>query len=119
MNENILRLIVVSVAVTTYFAASYKAGFLLVFSPKSGTQRWEIKREKIASYIVSVIATFGLFYLLAALVLGISAETFGYAFLLTFMVAFCLLYWILLKTPVKYYKKGENREDNQWKSNLK
>lgn len=115
-NESILKLIVVVIAVATYCAASYKAGFLLVLSPKSGTQKWEVRHEKISSFIVSIMITFGFSYLITALLLGVNAGSFGYAFLLTFMITFCLLYWILLETPVKYHQKGVNKDkrSNEW-----
>ncbi len=101
------------VAVLSYAATSYKAGFLLLFSPKSGRAIWEVKRDKVIPFILAVCSTLVIFSLLFYVVLDSFDNKNLYIFINMLSVTLTLLHWILLKTPLKIRDKKDLRKFNE------
>ena len=101
------------VFVVSYVLTSYKAGYLLVISPKAGRAVWEVKKEKIVPFILAVSSALVIFSLLFYVVLDSFENKNLYIFINMLGVTLLLLHSILLKSPVKIRDKKDLRKFNE------
>ncbi len=101
------------VFVASYFLTSYKAGYLLVVSPKSVRAIWEVKKDKIIPFILAVCSALVIFSFLFYVVLDSFENKNFYIFINMLSVTLLFLHSILLKSPVKIRDKKDLRKINE------
>jgi hypothetical protein len=107
------------ILIVTFIISSYKAGFLLFFSPKSGLAKWEIRKEKISLFIVVELAAIMLLYVVFQYFFKLNEGWNVFLLINSVESTILLLHMILLVTPVKTYKREKrkyNGDNGEWPS---